>query len=539
MNLNNRRNVTLWINKLFLSLILLTNSIYLFAMDIPESVNVDLKGMSSDFVKKIEEIKSKIRKFPADGDVKVLAEIYGNLGMHYQSTQLKDAASESYKIAVGNDPENAQWLYLWGLIFQQKGHLDDAEVALRRSYELKSDYLATLAHLGEIYIKKSDWGQVKRVFTLLYKQEKYEAISAEALGQVAFEEGQFTKAIEYFKEALSRQPQANRIYYFLAQSYKKLGDKQLAKESLEKRGEVGPFFYDPLSAYVDSLNNTARKMFIKGFESSKKGLYVEALEYYNQGLKLSPKDVELLTAIGLVNEYLGNDEEAITFYKKALNINKEDGNALYNLGVLYEITGEINNARELYNQLLITQKDNVNALVSLSDLEFRKKNYSIASKLFAMLQKLSPNISQIKIYRAVSLLASGNCPWGRNILDEGIKVEPTNGNIALLLSATLAQCSDDEGLKKARALVNQVYSSAPSFQSARFAAYVLAFVGNFEDAIVLQEQAMFEALKNGGLEQYPDLSVNMKRYREGKKPDWNWQAYAIEIAKPVPSRKGK
>ena len=156
-----------------------------------------------------------------------------------------------------------------------------------------------------------------------------------------------------------------------------------------------------------------------------------------------------------------------------------------------------------------------------------------------MLQKLSPNISQIKIYRAVSLLASGNCPWGRNILDEGIKVEPTNGNIALLLSATLAQCSDDEGLKKARALVNQVYSSAPSFQSARFAAYVLAFVGNFEDAIVLQEQAMFEALKNGGLEQYPDLSVNMKRYREGKKPDWNWQAYAIEIAKPVPSRKGK
>ena len=519
--------------------VLLLQPMTAISIPIPPLLNIELKGVSPKVVSQIDGIRTQILNFPDSGDALKLSEIYGNIGMLFQSVQQVEAAVNSYELAVLNDPKNPQWLYLLGVLYEQAGELDNAKVALRRSFELESGYLPTLIHLGDIASKQDDVEQAKRIFIQLIKQDKYQAISAESLGQLSLKSGDVNESIDYFNQVLSLQPQANRVYYFLAQAYKKLGDKERAKQALSQRGEIAPNYPDPMSAYVASLNISTKKLLSQGLEMAKKGEYKKALEIYAEGLEIEPNDVELLTASGLINEYIGDNKQARVFYEKALEIKKDDGNALFNIAVLNEIDGYKMEAKKNYYQLLSFQKDHKDAITMLADLEFREGNYIESSKLLARLQDLAPNVSQIKIYRAVSLLASGNCPWGRNILNEGLKVDPSNGNIALLLAATLAQCSDDDGLKRARVLVNQVYDSAPSFLSARFAAYILAYVGNFTDAIVLQEQAMFEALKNGGIEQYPDLAVNMKRYREGKKPDWNWQAYAIEIAKPVPSRKGK
>ncbi len=43
-----------------------------------------------------------------------------------------------------------------------------------------------------------------------------------------------------------------------------------------------------------------------------------------------------------------------------------------------------------------------------------------------------------------------------------------------------------------------------------------ASLGRYADAVALQEQAMFEALKTTGLAARPELQVDMARYREGR-----------------------
>ncbi len=511
----------------------------LSALPLPEIYNLDLKGLSQENISQINLAKQKIISFSETGSKEELAELFGQIGMLFHTIQQLEVAKSSYLSAVDLNSKEPRWLYLLGMVFQQDGNAEEAYNIFRRSFELQPDYLPTLVHLGNASLQKDDSAQAKRIFSQLYLQDGYKAISAEALGRIALKDGQLIEAINYFKEVLNLQPQADRVYYFLAQAYRKAGKKDEAKQALTKRGERFPHFSDPLMAYVKSLNISVHQMLTQGYSFLKAKNYSKAVELFDKGLQIEPDNVNLLTAKGLANEYLGNDKAALALYKKALSLKPTDTTALFNLAVLEEILQNPKRAAELYTKLLTVQKDHIDALAMFSDLQFREGNFEAASKTFASLQLVTPSNSQVMLYRGVSLLATGNCPWGRNILSEALNLDPANGNIALILSVTLAQCSDEAGLKRARELVNQVYASQPSFQSARFTAYILAYIGKFEDAIDLQTQAMFEALKNGGLAQYPDLAVNMKRYRAGKKPDWNWQAYAYEIAKSAPTRKGK
>ena len=52
--------------------------------------------------------------------------------------------------------------------------------------------------------------------------------------------------MEYLEQTLTLDPQATRVHYPLAQSYRSLGQQDKAEAHLQQRGDGRPGLYDPL-----------------------------------------------------------------------------------------------------------------------------------------------------------------------------------------------------------------------------------------------------------------------------------------------------
>jgi tetratricopeptide (TPR) repeat protein len=74
----------------------------------------------------------------------------------------------------------------------------------------------------------------------------------------------------------------------------------------------------------------------QGIENSQKGKYDQALQDFNQALKLKPRDPALLTYRGVVYYAKGQSDQAMKDFNQALEIDPKFGRAYYQRGMIYE-----------------------------------------------------------------------------------------------------------------------------------------------------------------------------------------------------------
>lgn len=104
----------------------------------------------------------------------------------------------------------------------------------------------------------------------------------------------------------------------------------------------------------------------KGIALSKITLYKEALEAYDQALKLDPEDVDAWNNKGIALANLGKYEKAIEAYDQAIKINPEDAMAWYNKGVTLSKLGQTEKAIEAYDQAITINPEFNDAITRLN-----------------------------------------------------------------------------------------------------------------------------------------------------------------------------
>ena len=72
-----------------------------------------------------------------------------------------------------------------------------------------------------------------------------------------------------------------------------------------------------------------------GLILSEKKQPLEALEYYNKGLEIDPKNSTYSYQKGMIFIYLNNNGDAENEFKKALSIDEKNIDAAYQLAYLY------------------------------------------------------------------------------------------------------------------------------------------------------------------------------------------------------------
>jgi len=90
----------------------------------------------------------------------------------------------------------------------------------------------------------------------------------------------------------------------------------------------------------------------KGNQFYKDGLYKEAVQCYDQALKLDPKNIAVWNNRGLSLANLGLHEEAIQSYSNALKFNTQYFNAWSNLGISLDALKEFEKALICFDKAL-------------------------------------------------------------------------------------------------------------------------------------------------------------------------------------------
>lgn len=137
--------------------------------------------------------------------------------------------------------------------------------------------------------------------------------------------------------------------------------------------------------------------FIIGSSYIKLGKMKTAKDYLLMGLKLQPKDVNILYSLGILEGNIGNFEEAKQYLNKALIIQRSP-DIIYALALTQMKLKNNNSAAELFEEYQKFYNTNAEILYKLGLLYIELKNYDRAKKAFKETLSISPENKRAKEY---------------------------------------------------------------------------------------------------------------------------------------------
>jgi len=158
------------------------------------------------------------------------------------------------------------------------------------------------------------------------------------LGKVARDDGNGTKAIEYLKKALARQPDMARARYLLC----------LSLEDQGRFTETADHYKILTEAYPERAHFWDR---LAGAQL-RSGKSREALENAEKAVRLDPEFAHAYLTAGSCRLAIGEPDRAIQDFLKALELNPNDLDVMNNLGVAYAQTGDFLKAREMWEKVV-------------------------------------------------------------------------------------------------------------------------------------------------------------------------------------------
>ena len=87
-------------------------------------------------------------------------------------------------------------------------------------------------------------------------EKSYDSVSAQIQADQYFNDGEYNKAIEFYKQAISIDSDGI-LYYKLANAYEKIGDEKLALENLKKAEEKARFLHQEVTQKISKIDPNA------------------------------------------------------------------------------------------------------------------------------------------------------------------------------------------------------------------------------------------------------------------------------------------
>ncbi len=368
-----------------------------------------------------------------------------------------DAALESFLKAESIRPEDQQLLMTMAVVYLAKG---DAEMAMER-----------YRHLHETYPREPVYAfKVGTTYKLL---------------------GDYEKAYEYLKKADVKGYEAlDQVYLQLGDTSLELKEYEESEDYFRKAKELNP------KLDVESLggiNSRVAKLLEEGNDLIKDEKYNEALEKFNEAMKVSPSSAGPRLLAGTVYMIIGKYPDAIVQFKKAVELNPRNpqgysllGSAYYKKkdyvsalkvfraglqlspedyelcnkqGLVYRDSGELRSAIDSFHRSVKIKPDYIAGRLNLAYAYIDDRRYVDAARNFQqVLEKESGNeeaekgLKLIKIYNILDkgdrFLQAGRAPEAIKLYNSALSVE---SDIPLIHSAIGRGYFASKNYKKAEA----------------------------------------------------------------------------------------
>jgi type IV pilus biogenesis/stability protein PilW len=190
-----------------------------------------------------------------DPQRKKKAEATRNLGEAYLREQNFTMALKQLLKAEALNPNDPYLQNSIGLAYYGKHKYDRAIRHYKRALDLESDYAPAMNNLGNAYMAQKRWDSAIEYFEQAIETSLYATphFPMSNLGAVYYEQGDYRRSEQYYREALKLQPNFVQALRGIARTYMAMGRVDDAIFKLEKAVRINPdvavLFYELGTAY--------------------------------------------------------------------------------------------------------------------------------------------------------------------------------------------------------------------------------------------------------------------------------------------------
>jgi tetratricopeptide (TPR) repeat protein len=483
---------------------------------------VDLPDLSEfpDSVRQIiEESRDSVEQTVATAGTALQSQAWGQYGEVLQAHGLDQPARQAYLNAHHLDPVRLDWIYLIGTVDISEGRLAEGIEWLDRVLAADSTDSPALIRRGRAHLELGQAARADEDFNraLLLNPDSPAALAG--AGRVALEQGRFDDAERLLSRALDLSPAANALYQPLGMALRGQGNADAARSALAQAGEVDPPFPDPLIERVRERSRSPQFYLELALAQAESGELGAAQQLLATALSLAPNDELIIENYGDVSARLGAFGEARAAFEALAEMRPDDPAVVFRLAQVNELGGALDAAERGYRRVITLNPGFGGAQEALAFITLARRDFEAAAREFARLADVAPadDAARLRYWQALAELGAGQCALGGARL-EGLHRGASNADPEVMAAIARVRSScgsaDRAAIEEAFTWAETIYQQTPNLETAATLAMVYAALGQFDDAVDLQAQAMFEALKTGSLDARSDLSNDMARYRE-------------------------
>jgi tetratricopeptide (TPR) repeat protein len=464
---------------------------------------------------------------------------FGRLGMLYQAHDLRIPAAQCFDNAILLQPGEARWRYYRAFLHQEDGDVEAAIAGYRRVFELDPSYFPAAIRLGRMYLQTGENEEAARWFDKALEQKPGDSAAIAGLGQAEVQLKRYESAVTHLEAALEQEPAASQLRYPLALAYRQTGETEKAKAQLQLRGKGQISLDDLWLGQMHSLSLSS-DYYVRAalYELNRKDNEAAA-QRAAHAVRLNPQNVGARVLYGGILDSMGETAPAMQQIDAALELEPDNWQANFNKAVLLEKSGDESAARDYYRSTLASRSDHARSRRLLANSLMRAGEYGAAATEYRTLRETLPEESQLYFWEGLAMVAAGDCAGASALMEQGWNANPSSPVLAQGVLRLFATCSrpDAGRLQEGVTIADRLARQQPSIPHLETVAMIVAATGQYDAAVDIQTQAIFEAAKADELDRYPGLSVNVQRYQQGQAAELPWQP-DDPIFAPPPLRAG-
>ena len=449
-----------------------------------------------------------------DGSALGLA--YGRMGINYLAHEQYDAAGACLRNAAALDSGNPRWPYLVGYLYEATDRPDDAIAAYRVSLKINQGYWQGFQRLGEVLLETDRLDEADAAFDVVLTRNRDEPRGLMGAADVALGRGNASEAISLYQRGLRGDPEANLFHRRLAEAYRQLGDEAAASREAARAGDRPPRLVDPLIAFVDAHTRGVAYYREAAKNAQAAGDIPIAIKFYEIATSLQPDDIESLLAMGELRGAVGDLDGALSTFARVTLLDPDNARANYFTGRLLELRGDELQAAAFYEAAITTTPELVEPRMLLANGLMRRGDYLKAADHYAVVAQQLPRNVEVAYLLGLAWIAGNQCEWAHKSLRRAVSLQPGDRQVLTALARAYSTCTvvTDEQRTEALQAAAAMYERSADGATAETLAMAAAANGMYEDAVELQTQAIFEALRRGDQAEISWLRQNLVRYEE-------------------------
>ncbi|MGP4060076.1 tetratricopeptide repeat protein [Halobacillus sp. H74] len=393
---------------------------------------------------KTEDAIKTLTEYLPDADEEerfTIAELYIQWGMLEEAKMVLHELIQRY-------PKEQELKVMMAEIHIDLDEDDEAIELLNQFGPEDEDYLQALVQLADLYQAQGLYEVAEQKLLTAKRVEPNSSIIDFALGELAFSNGEYSKSVPYYENAMHHEPVIGDIEVAtrLAEAYAANGEFEQALDIFQKVEEDNPdvMFRYGFVAFQANRNDIAIHVWEELIEKDpyfqsvyqhlaqaydSEGMPQQALDMAKQGLAKDEFNKELYHLAGTLSHRQGNKEEGYQMMREAVALDPGYKEAVLFLIENFKQDENHDSIIELINELFALGEEDPNYLWELAQAYEEEERFKDAYEQYKQAYPaLKEDTEFLKSY-AYFLVEEGRMKEGQQVFEEYLAIDPTDTEI--------------------------------------------------------------------------------------------------------------